>query len=295
MTPFRNLQRHSKGWQLAVAALGTALGGVALALPRPVAPRELPLPIVDREELGVAEARARELIRAAESRPLPFLVRAAGEAFRRFGTAEAKHDEAEGRVQANDFAERVSEARKQYGDTPVLTLRAVQADLFTHAVRESSAPDLEELGGAAFAPGSPTRELSRATLRDDELRALFSMRWTRLSGTLASRPFAPTLNEWRLYYRTLLAHADVALAGGEADPIREAMAQARCIDALVKLDPDYPRLLALGIVEYWKGHYDAAEALFAAHLEARRSGPWRLRTQNYLVAARRQIPADDWR
>ena len=50
MTAFDGLRRHLRGWQLAVAAVGTALGGVALALPRPVAPCELPLPDVDRTE-----------------------------------------------------------------------------------------------------------------------------------------------------------------------------------------------------------------------------------------------------
>jgi hypothetical protein len=295
MKPFRDVKRHFNGWQLAIAALGTALGGVALALPRPVAPRELPLPTVDRVELGESEARARELVRSAESRPLPFLVRAAGEAFRRFGTAEAEHDESEGQTQADYFALRVAEARKQYGDVAVLALRAVQADLFSRALHEGNARDLQELGGVAFAERSPTRELSRATLRDDELRSLFTMRWTRLSGTLSSRPFAPTLNEWRLYYRTLLAHAELARAGRASDPVTDAMTLARCIDALVKHDPDYPRLLALGIVEYWKGRYDAAEALIAAHLEAQHAGPWRLRAQGYLVAARRRIPGAEAR
>jgi hypothetical protein len=295
MTPFGNLKRHLTGWQLAIAALGTALGGVALALPRPVAPGELPLPTVDRVELGESDAQARELVRAAESKPLPFLVRAAGEAFRRFGKAETEHDESEALAQASDFSQRVAEARKQYGDVSVLTLRAVQAELFSRAVRESKARDLEELGGAAFAERSSTREASRATLRDDELRSLFSMRWTRLSGTLSTRPFMPTLNEWRLYYRTLIAHAELARAGRESDPVTDAMALARCIDALVRHDQDYPKLLALGIVEHWKGRYDAAEALFAAHLEAERGGPWRLRTQNYLIAARRHTPATNWR
>jgi hypothetical protein len=295
MRPFQDVKRHFKGWQLAIAALGTALGGVALALPRPVAPRELPLPSVDRVELGESEARARELVRSAETRPLPFLVRAAGEAFRRFGKAEADHDESEGQAQASDFALRVAEARKQYGDVAVLTLRAVQADLFSHALRDGNARDLEELGGGAFAERSPTRELSRATLRDDELRSLFTMRWTRLSGTLSSRPFAPSLNEWRLYYRTLLTHVELASAGRASDPVTDAMTLARCIEALVKHDPDYPRLLALGIVEYWKGRHDAAEALIAAHLEAQRAGPWRLRAQGYLVAARRRIPGAEAR
>jgi hypothetical protein len=246
-------------------------------------------------ELEESDARARELVRAAESRPLPFLVRAAGEAFRRFGKAEAGPDQDESQAQARSFLSRVAEARKQTGDTPVLTLRAVQANLFVDAVRRRDARELEELGGAAFAERSPTRELSIATLREDELRSLFTMRWTRLSGTFQNRPFAPTLNEWRLYYRTLLVHSELPRAGREADPVADAMTLQRTVEALVKHDPDYPRLLALGIVEHWKGRYDAAEALLAAHLEANRSGPWRLRAQGYLLAARRRIPGSEAR
>ena len=295
MVPFRDLKHHLKGWQLAIAALGTALGGVAVALPRPVAPRELPLPVVDRVELGEADARAREWVRAAESQPLPFLVRAAGESFRRFGKAEADHDESEGMIQAKDFALRIVEAQKMHGDGPVLSLRAVQAELFCRAVREWNEKDLEELGGAAFGKHSPTRALSRATLRDDELRSLFTMRWTRLSGTLSRRPFSPTLNEWRLYYRTLLAHAELTRDGRESDPVTDAMGLARIVDALVKHDPDYPQLLALGIIEHWTGRYDDAEALLAAHLEGHRTGPWRLRAQGYLLAARRRIRGEEAR
>src|SRR5882724_3026610 len=85
-------EKHFRGWQLAVVALGTALGGAVLALPRPIPPRELPLPAVDRSEQRESEGRARAMVQTAEATPLPFLVRAAGEAFRRFGEGEAKGD-----------------------------------------------------------------------------------------------------------------------------------------------------------------------------------------------------------
>ena len=90
MTRLEQLGRHLRGWQLAVVAVGAALGGVALALPRPVAPKELPLPAVDRHEETRADARDGERIRVARAAPLPFLVRTAGEAFWRFGAAEGK-------------------------------------------------------------------------------------------------------------------------------------------------------------------------------------------------------------
>src|ERR1700753_3455881 len=108
-----NVGRHLKGWQLAVVALGTALCGVALALPRPVAPRELPLPAVDRGAGRERHARARALVQAAATTPLPFLVRAAGEAFRHFGSAEAAGEVDE--TAAREFRARVGAALMQHG------------------------------------------------------------------------------------------------------------------------------------------------------------------------------------
>jgi hypothetical protein len=284
-------ERHARGWQLAVVALGTALGGAVLALPRPVipAPSELPLPVVDRAEQRELEERAADLVRAARATPLPFLVRAAGEAFRRFGQAEANGEADE--LPARDFRARVVASRKQFGDVPVLTLRAVQADLFARAVTRRNAADLKELGGTFFARAGSAEALLHSGLQDDELRSLFTMRWTKLAGLLDTRPFTPTLNEWRLYYRTLLAHAELGQHAASDDPMERIMPLARCIDALTKYDPDYPRLLALGIVEQWMGHRDAAEALLSAHLEAHPSGPWFLRARNYLLAAHRGLNA----
>ena len=131
----------------------------------------------------------------------------------------------------------------------------------------------------------PDEELS-AALRGDELRSLFTS--AGLGSLERSRVVLAYLNEWP---STLLAHAELARAGRAPDPVADATDLARIVEALVKHDPDYPRLLALGIVEHWKGRYDAAEAMLAAHLDAHRTGPWRLRAQGYLLAARRRIPS----
>jgi hypothetical protein len=289
MTLVPELGRHLKGWQLAVAAVGTALGGLALALPRPIAPSELPLPTVDRTEEKEADARARELIRGAETTPLPFLVRAAGEAFRRFGAAEVKSDDVEASAQENAFTKRIEAARKQHGDAPVLALRAVQAHLFVKALRTGNTTELHELGGKFFAESDGGAAERSYVLQDDELGSLFQMRWTKLAGLLAERPFAPTLNDWRLYYRTLLAHAELATDTLRTDPMTRGLLLARCVEALAKLDPDYPRALGLGVTLHWMGRYDEAESMFLAHLQAHPTGFWRLRVQGYLLAARQHV------
>jgi hypothetical protein len=285
------LGRHLRGWQLAVVAVGTALGGVALALPRPVAPKELPLPAVDRREEAIADSRDADRIRAARTSPLPFLVRAAGEAFRRFGAAEAKGDEADADAQQLAFSKRLEAARKQHGDEPVLALRAVQADLFVVAVRGENVEELRELGGSFFGPSGRDGIARAAMLRDNELKSLFAMRWSKLARLSTQGPAAPTLNEWRLYYRTLLAHAELASPRLEHDEAARALSLAHAIEALAKLDPDYPASLALGITRHWMGRYEDAEALFTSYLAAHPTGPLRLRLQGYVLAARRHVPA----
>ncbi len=295
MSRIAALRRHLEGWQLAVVAVGTALGGAALAVPRPIAPTELPLPVVDRLEEASAAAADAERIRVAKAAPLSFLVRAAGEALRRFGDAEVKGDEQEADAQRFAFTKRIEAARAERGDAPVLALRAVQADLFVNALRARNLTELRELGGTFFGARDGGAADRAASLQDDELRSLFVMRWTKLAGVAGTRPFSASLNELRLYYRTLLAHAELASRTLREDPSARATALARAIDALSKLDPDYPKLLGLGVAEHWRGQYDEAEALFSAYLETHRTGPWRLRAQGYLLAARQHLPGDEAR
>ena len=285
MTALDRLSRHLRGWQLAVAAVGTALGGVALALPRPVAPVELPLPDVDRGEERLAEQRIRELVSWATAEPLPFLVRAAGETFRRFGGAEAKGETSEAAVLATDFARRVSEARARHGDRAVLALRAVQGDLFLRAVRTGDARERAELGGALF--GGDRFVVPKMSMLPDELAVLFELRWTKLAGLVGTYPFSPTLNDWRLYYRAVLGNPDLATRSAGAG----FAVLSKSIDALAKRTPEYPRSLALGIVQHWMGRYEAAEELYISYLAREPSGPFRLRAQNYMLAARQRVPA----
>ena len=263
------------------------IGAALLAIPRAVAPRELPLPRVDRAELSRFERLEAERLARAEAKPLPYLVRAAGDAFRRFGAAESGPTDASTvDARRKDFVETVRAARERHGDALVLELRAAHTTLFVRAVeklRDGRAPDGEalELGGAFVLRGDETgwMEGGRMRLDAEEAACAFRVRWNELAGLLDMRPFAPSLDEWRLYYRALLRHAP------HGSPMLSGY-----VDALLKHDSEYPSLLARGIIAYWDNRFAEATELFAQHLARQPTGAWRLRAQNYLLAAYQRAP-----
>lgn len=293
----RGWKRHFEGWELAVLASSLALAAAALAIPRAVSPREIPLPSVDRSEERRTSAVELERLKRAEARPLPYLVRAAGDALRQLGIAEAGSDADLVESARADFEARIGDARRRFGDGPLLDLRAVQTSLFVRAVMRCQSThaldaDLRELGGSFLARGARTGWIDqdgKILLSAGEAASLFTIRWTKLAGLLETRPFSPTLNEWRLYYRTLMAHSPLP-TGGDGKAPWDPSSVLGYIDGLVKYDPDYPELLARGVVAYWAGHYADATELFASHLRRHASGPWRLRAQNYLLASYAHVP-----
>jgi hypothetical protein len=299
LPPVTRWHRHLEGWQLAVVVVGSALAAAALAVPRAVTPREIPLPAVDRGEEGGTEDIRRAMVESVRATPLPFRVRAVGEALRRFGDAEARSDSEKAEELSRDVAARAKEARVHHGDAPLLALRAVQADLFARAVTRWTTTgvldqDATELGGAflrhAQRNGWITPE-RRLVVDADGIAVVFLMRWTKLSGLIETHPFAPSLNEWRIYFRTLIAHPEST----GRDPEAEAERLESYVAALSRRDPDYPGLLARGILEYRLGHFGPAAEALSDHLRTHPSGPWWLRARNYLLAAREQLPEDEER
>ncbi len=290
-------ERHAEGWQLGVVAVGMAFLSAILALPRAVPPRELPLPDIDRLDEHRTETRDRARVEAAATARLPYLVRAAGEAFRRFGRGEAKGWPTHLDALGLDLRKCVADARKHHGDEPLLALRAVQAELFVHAVERygkdgKDSGDLTELGGAFATRARAYGWISEgraSVIPTDELAVLFAVRWTKLAGLLETYPFAPSLNDWRLYYRTLLLHPEVERT--ENSSSIEPSLLAQYVRGLSRRDPDYPELLARGILAHWMYDFGSAASLFQAYLVRHPTGAWRLRAQNYLLAARRQVPA----
>lgn len=278
----RGISRHLEGWQPGLVAVVIALIGVMLAVPRSIAPDTIPLPHVDwlAAERDAALDRARA--RAAIAEPLPWEVRSVGELLRAFGKANREHDS--GAEQLHDLRSYALAAKKKLGDEPLLRLRALQTELFLAALArhergEDANAEIVELGGNFLDKARDSGWLDGQRLRasEPERRVLYRVRWSELTGLRADPAFAPTANEWRLYYRFLLAHPEPARARqGE---------QLRYVAAVEKVDLDYPGAFARGVIYFRLGAYKQSADAFRSFLDKHPDGPWRLRAKNHLLAA----------
>lgn len=284
----RGISRHLEGWQPGLVAVTIALLAALLGVPRPVAPDVLPLPRVDVRELERSEAAARALARQALGEPLPFEVRAVGEAFRRFGAANAAQRTGDAEQQLLECRGLARGALARHGEEALERLQALQTEMFLDlSVRwergEDVEPALGELGGnfvekaksAGWLDGARHLRLTLA-----ERRVLFKVRWADVTGLRDKPRLAPTANDWRLYYRFLLLHPEPSAAG------RPAEQQLRYVPLVERIDPGYPGAFARGVLYYRLGAFAQAAAAFEGHLAGSQSGPWRLRARNHLVAAR---------
>jgi hypothetical protein len=165
-------------------------------------------------------------------------------------------------------------------------LASVQTQLFLDAVRaweDSGKPSSEliELGGAFLHNAQRfgwIDEGRRLRISERERAVLFEFRWLELAGLRADPAFAPTLNASRRYYRSLLEHPQAA---NSEDAAR---AQIGYVDALAKIDPDYPAALAKGVLYQQLGEFDEARRAFELHLQAHPRGAWALRARNLWLA-----------
>jgi hypothetical protein len=263
---------------IAVSAL-TAL----LVVPRQVPPVELPLPSVDRElEHEAAELEAARARRARAG--LPFHVRSVGEAVRRQGLAAFSQRELAPQL-VRPLRRWAAGALDRHGPEPLLELRALQTELFLQAFSERPAePPREaiELAGGLLEAGlargwfAPPPEGAD----DAELAGLFRVYWGRLLGFAERHPFAPSLNEWRAYYRFLLRRPIPPPPHRDGDLARKL----EYVAALTQHDQDYPALLARGILSYQRGAPAEAAMELIAHLERHPDGAWALRARNHLAA-----------
>jgi hypothetical protein len=292
LRPDEGFVRHLEGWELASVAVGIALTLVLLVLPRAESPSVLPVPRIDRSEQRRAAGGDLERAAAAEHDELPFEVRAVGEALRRYGLA-AGAGSGYALNELHYLRVTAQAARKQHGDESLLRLRAVQTKMFLAALADWEATgletdDLKELGGDFLdkARSSGWIAEKRQLLPSEPERAtLFRVRWSELAGLREQHPFSPSLNEWRIYFRFLLEHPDVAAS----TPRRRAERRLEYIEALGKLDPEFPAAFARGVLEYELRHYARAAQAFRAHLGSHPTGPWELRARNHLAAAERGL------
>jgi hypothetical protein len=284
MTPSRpSFRRHLEGWPVALWIVFVCALTATLVVPRKVDPELIPPPVIDRPEQRqevASEAKRAERARAG----LPVEVRSVGEAFRRLG--RAVWERADTVAQLRSQLRRLAKvAVERHGSEKLLELRALQAELFSTALRAHSvgepALELQELGGTLLEIGWPRGWLDGGPSAADELElgTLFRSHWTEALG-LGQHPYTPSLNEWRVYYRFLLSQPIADAATREADLARKL----GYVAALEKHDQDYPARLARGILLYQRGAYAESAGQLHSYLEQHADGPWVLRARNYLAA-----------
>lgn len=298
----RFFARHLEGWQPWAFPVFLAAVAVTVAMPRPVAPVDLPEPVLTPRALREVARRDEALAARAEKESagdarLPFEVRALGSAVAAYGVAEVGGDDGE-IIAARRAVAAAAKLAAPHGEEPVAKLRAYQLRAFLRSLarwesRGAEVPkEVHELGGA-FVETARKRGWAHGKgldLDDAVRRAMFKKRWNEL--TYAKGPaFDLTLDEQRALYRFLLAHPPADEI--QASPVvrvehRAYLAEQyrlRKIDELSRIDPEYPANLARGVALYRIGRYPQANAHFTLHLEAHPEGPYTQLAQNYLRAS----------
>jgi hypothetical protein len=280
--PLLGWQRHMEGWPLGAWVVVVSVLTALLVVPRDVPPVDLPLPAVDRVlERAAAELDAVRAVRAHAG--LPRDVRSVGEAFRRQGLAAFSQRELVPQLQ-RPLQRWAAESLARHGAEPLLELRALQTELLLQAFEERPAEpprEVIELAGGLLEPGlargwfAPPPEGAD----DAELATLFRVYWGRVLG-LSEHPFAPSLNEWRAYYRFFLRRPMLRAPDRDGDLARKL----EYVAALAQHDQDYPAHLVRGILSYQRGAPGEAAMELSAHLERHPDGPWALRARNHLAA-----------
>jgi len=256
-----------------------------LVVPRDVPPELVPPARIDRAEQ--AELRAAESSRALRARAgLSREVRSVGEALRRYGRAALTQSELSPQL-GRQLRRLASAALEHDGSEPLLELRALQTELFLAALAgrpEKPGAEAVELGGGllwAGQRGAPGWFVAAPAGADDtELATLYRHYWATVVGLGRDHRFAPTLNEWRVYYRFLLARPIPQGAERPGDVKRKL----EYVAALAQHDQDYPAHLARGILLYQAGEPAKSALELRTHLDQAPDGPWTLRAQNYLAA-----------
>lgn len=260
-----------------------------LALPRASRPATLPLPHIDRAEAERRAAQSHALARQIEASGLPFELRAVGEAIRHHGRSvthglDPGHD-------LEDLRERMRAVAASGQSSLLLGLRAVQTEYFLRALSQFESEkktnsELDELGGDFLQHAqhngwlaSDGRFLGDSATR----RVLFQLHWAELIGKRSTFPFAPTLDEWRIYYRFLLLHPERDALPSLDEESADDAARVRVVSALSRKDPDYPEFFAKGYLFEQLGDRQAAASAYRTHLGQHESGPYALLARNYLL------------
>ena len=260
-----------------------------LALPRASRPETLPLPRIDRVEARRSNARERELSSQTEATGLPYELRAVGEAIRHYGHSlnhgfDPAHD-------LDDLRERMQAVLAKGQGSLLLSLRAVQTQYFLRALAQFEREgkpnrELDELGADFLRHAQRNAWLSadgRFLADEATRRVLFQLHFAELLDKRNVFPFAPTLNDWRLYYRFLLLHPESERTQMTEPESTANLARLRVLSALSRKDPDYPAFFARGYLFDRLGDPGAAATAYRTHLGQHESGPYALLARNYLI------------
>ncbi len=297
------LARLFEGWQAGVVVIVTAVLVALVVIPRPELPTDLPLPRVDPGALSdVMEDDARRA-REAEQIPLPFEVRAVGDAFRTMGRAAAEGDQETVQRMRFALAGRLPLAL-QYSADLLLQLRAYQTRIFLRelAVYEASGVEsaaLQEVGGdflrsARDAGWIRWRHGRPTLLADNTIRSiLFRKRWNDIT-KLQRHPFRLSIAEERAFHAFLFQHPVVHVPKSHrSDPGMRCRAAnqylLRRVDQYARLDPAYPADYAKGILLLRMGRHQAALIPLVRFLESNPDGQYTLRARNALRYAHQQM------
>ncbi len=275
---------------------------ILLAVPRGIAPTDIPPPNLDGRAFQATTARDDARALTAQQRQLDVDVRAVGREVRAYSEAAAA-DRIQEMVAARQRITRALAVALRHDAEPLLELRAYQMRRFMVELRRWQASGIESdeltaLGGdlvKMLRRNRWCRSGSRELVMDGRVvRVLFKKRWNELTG-LRQGPFALTLDEDRLRYGFLIEHPFVRdkQASLPATPkiaaARQGAARLAMIDKLAKRDPAYHDNLARGVVLYQMDRFSMASEAFRRHLATRPDGPHTLRAQNYLKAALDQM------
>ena len=291
--------RHFDGWQPALLALLLAGSTAALAIPRAIAPTDIPEPRLDPGALHHIESIDADLAASADRVRLDVDVLKLGTELFAYGLADAKRDDEALATARRDVLDAAHLALR-VGAEPMLALRAHHLRTFLGEMARYDATGeesdrLHEIAGGIIHRlehngwVDTTRAHHRVIPDATVLAILFKKHWNEVV-SVSGEPFDVTLPEARAFYRFLIAHpalADSAGSPGLLDARAAITGQYRLkkIDELSAIDHDYPVQLARGVVYYQLGRFPLAVEAFRRHLEARPEGPYTFRAQNYLRAA----------
>lgn len=282
--------RYFEGWELGSIVLGLVAAAAWLAVPRSAAPDVFPVPLVDVGEERATRARYVELANQAEREGLPFETRAVGDALRRLGMVLSGRSGDVAHL-ARVLAERIELALAANQQAALLRLRAVQARMFVRAVQAHVAgnepsQELQALGGDFVRRAASNGWLGADGFvgSEDELRALFVMRWSQLTRLRDDPALSPSLAELRRYYRFLLLYPEHT-PGQDAPAVERAQLRLRYAAALARHDRDYPLSLARGCLFGQIGSRPESAQAFSGYLAGSSAGEWKLRARNHLLHA----------